>query len=256
MQNFLFKAPYSNQLPALYLISALCGTLIVGVLAIPSARAAREIEAEGYLQSPLPVPGKEIALVFDDGPTPWSTPIILENLKKLRIRATFSLVGKNVSTYPELAKRIVADGHEVANRTWSNLELTGMTPEQIRSEIKADFDIIYKITGVKPRFFRPPGSKTNPEIEDIASSAGMTVLMHSLDSGDWRNPPDGTVKRVVLTGVTPCAIILAHESFPKFIKELPAILEGLSTSGYQLLTVSELQSKAGIRFAGHAVYDE
>lgn len=238
------------------LFSSLWAALVVSVSSVGPARAEDDGQADSYLESALPVPGKEIAIVFDDGPMPWSTPIILENLKKWRMRATFSLVGENVSAYPELARRIVAEGHEIANRTWSNLELPGMTPDQIRSEITAGSDIIYKITGVKPRLFRPPGSKTNPEIEEIASSQGMTILMHSLDSGDWRNPPDGTVKRIVLTGITPGSIILAHESFPKFVKELPGILEGLSSRGYQSLTISELKSKAGIRFAAHDGYDE
>jgi len=202
----------------------------------------------------LPVTGKQFAFIFDDGPRPESTPELLDALKRTNMKATFSLVGKNVSQYPDLARRIVAEGHEVANRTWSNTELTTLTAEAIKSEIQAGYDIIVSVTGVKPRFLRPPGSQTSPEVDSIAASVGLMVLMQSLDSGDWRQPAKGEVTRVILTAITPGALVLAHESFPRSVAEMPTIIERLAERGYRSHTVSDLKSQVGSGFfAGASV---
>ncbi len=202
----------------------------------------------------LPVTGKQFAFIFDDGPRPESTPELLDALKQANMKATFSLVGQNVSQYPDLARRIVAEGHEVANRTWSNAELTSLTSEAIKSEIQAGYDIIVSVTGVKPRFLRPPGSQTSPEIASIAASVGLMVLMQSLDSGDWREPVRGEVTRVILTGITPGALVLAHESFPRSVAEMPKIIEALAERGYRSRTVSDLKSQVGSGFFAGASF--
>lgn len=236
-------------------------TIILIALPILLATSSLSLGEEQVPQPPvvgtplpmaLPVTGKQFAFIFDDGPRPESTPELLDALKKANMKATFSLVGKSVSQYPDLARRIVAEGHEVANRTWSNIELTTLTSDAIKSEIQAGYDIIVSVTGVKPRFLRPPGSQTSPEIESIAASSGLMVLMQSLDSGDWRQPAKGEVTRVILTGITPGALVLAHESFPRSVEEMPSIIETLAERGYRSHTVSELKSQAGGGFFAEA----
>ena len=84
----------------------------------------------------------------------------------------------------------------------------------------------------------------------------MLVLMHSFDSGDWRKPASGEVTRLILTGITPGAIISLHESFPESVAEMPRIIETLSKRGFQSFTVSELKSKAGVRFVASSSANE
>lgn len=193
----------------------------------------------------LPVAGRQFAIVFDDGPRPESTPLLLDALKQAGMKATFSLVGSCVDEYPDLARRIVAEGHEIANRTWSNRDLTELPPEAMRHEIEAGMISIVAATGIRPQYVRPPLGLTTPEMEEFFVASGLLVLRPTLDSGDWRKPPAGEVSRTILNGITPGAIILAHESFPKSVAEMPSILKELSERGFTSLTVSSLKSLAG-----------
>ncbi len=192
------------------------------------------------LPAPLPIIGKKIAVIYDDGPVPGSTEVILDSLKKNDMRATFSVVGKNVAANPELTKRIVAEGHELANQLWSHPDLSKVTEEQVLAELRQAEEVIFSVTGVHARYFRPPDGYVPPDMEDAIKSAGYLILIPTFDSGDWRNPPPGLVTKAILDGVTPGAIILAHDSFPKSVAEMPGILDELSQRGYKSLTISQL----------------
>ncbi|MFA7345454.1 MAG: polysaccharide deacetylase family protein [Terrimicrobiaceae bacterium] len=221
----------------------LCGILF---LQLPSWCLAQQdsLVIGEDLPSPLPVSGKKIAIVFDDGPLPGNTSTILDSLKKNGMKATFSVVGKNVQANPDLARRIVAEGHELANQTWSHPDLSTLSREQFLVEVHQTEEMIYVTTGVHARYFRPPDGKMTPEIGEWIKSEGYQILMPTFDSGDWRSPPSGMVSKAILDGVTPGAIILAHDSFPKSVAEMPGILDELSKRGYQSFTVSELKWEA------------
>lgn len=198
----------------------------------------------GDLPLPLPVAGRKIALIFDDGPISGNTATILDALKKFGMKATFSVVGKNVRSNPELARRIVAEGHELANQTWSHPEFSALSQEQILAELHQADEVIFRTTGVHARYFRPPDGKLSEENTELIKAEGYEVLQPTFDSGDWRSPPPGAVRKAILDGVTPGAIILAHDSFPRSVAEMPGILEELSKRGFRSFTVTELKSEA------------
>ena len=105
-------------------------------------------------------------------------------------------------------------------------------------------EMIFRTTGVHARYFRPPAGNLSVETAELIKAEGYEVLMPTFDSGDWRSPPPGAVRKAILDVVTPGAIILAHESFPKSVAEMTGILEELSKRGFCLLTVTELKSQA------------
>jgi peptidoglycan/xylan/chitin deacetylase (PgdA/CDA1 family) len=222
---------------------ALGGTLL---LASPSWCHGQEraFVIGDNLPEPLPVEGRKIAMIFDDGPIPDNTATLLDSLKKNGMKATFSVVGKNVQAHCDLARRIVAEGHELANQTWSHPDFSSLSREQILDEVRHAEEVIHKVTGVHARFFRPPNGKLTEDVAEIIKSEGYQILMPTFDSGDWRSPPPGVVSKAILDGVTPGAIILAHESFPKSVAEMPGIFEELSKRGFRSLTVSELTGEA------------
>ena len=119
-----------------------------------------------------------------------------------------------------------------------------MSREQILDEVRHAEAVIYETTGVHTRFFRPPNGKLSEEIAGLIKSEGYQILMPTFDSGDWRSPPPGAVRKAILDGVTPGAIILAHESFPKSVAEMPGVFEELSKRGFRSFTVSELTWEA------------
>lgn len=222
---------------------AVCGTLL---LAAPSWCHGQEgsLIVGDDLPSPLPVAGRKIAMIFDDGPLPGNTATLLDALKKNGMKATFSVVGKNVQANRELARRIVAEGHELANQTWSHPDFSTMSREQILEEVRHAEAVIYETTGVHTRFFRPPNGNLSDDVGEMLKAEGYQILMPTFDSGDWRSPPPGAVSKAILDGVTPGAIILAHDSFPKSVAEMPGIFEELAKRGFHSFTVSELTWEA------------
>ncbi len=183
-----------------------------------------------------------IALLFDDGPRPDTTPQLLDALRDTSMRATFSLIGEQVKAYPDLAKRIVAEGHEIANRTWSNRRLSELTLEEQQAEIAKCCAIIQETTGVKPRLLRVPFGEEYEWIDELANACGLDIVRHSFDSGDWRQPPKGIVSRAILEGVTPGSVVLIHEGFPAAVAEIPETIRELSRRGFVSRTFSEVQA--------------
>lgn len=214
-------------------------------LNVVCALHARSQHAEVVAKDlPVPVEGREIALVFDDGPFTSTTPQLLDLLKKFGMHATFSVVGRNVETHPELAKRMASEGHEIANQTYSHLDPGPMIHGDFLAEVDRAQEIIRKTTGLSPVYFRPPEGDLPDDLLQLVLAKGYLILEPTLDSGDWRSPPAGEVSRVVLEGVTPGAVILFHDSFPKSVAEMPVIFESLVQRGFRSVTLSELRSGA------------
>ncbi len=130
-----------------------------------------------------PATKKIIALTFDDGPDPADTPAILDLLKQYEAKATFFVVGKRVEMYPELAKREIVEGHEIANHTYSHSYFRKrMGGEKIQNEILKAEQAIFTTTGEKPHLFRPPGGYYSENVVDASKKkrlSGRHVVMAS-----------------------------------------------------------------------------
>jgi hypothetical protein len=138
-------------------------------------------------EAKLPPEKKVIALTFDDGPWPSSTAKVLDILKKNNIKGTFFVVGQNVKNYPDLTKRVVAEGHIIANHTWHHW-YHHMNAQAAAYEVANTTDIIYQTTGVKTSLFRPPGGNMSNGVAAYAKSNKYAVIMWSADSMDYSRP--------------------------------------------------------------------
>ena len=154
----------------------------------------------------------KIALTFDDGPGE-ATPLVLDMLKQAGIRATFFLCGENVERYPETARRIAEEGHEIGNHTYSHPRLLWRSPGKIAWEIERAQKIIAHRTGRKPALFRPPYGLRWFGLFQILARNQLTAVMWSVNSFDWKLPVEQIVRRV-LRGVQPGAIVLFHDGVP------------------------------------------
>ena len=145
-----------------------------------------------------------VALTFDDGPHPEFTPRLLDILRHEGIRATFYVIGRNVQTYPEIARRIVAEGHEIANHSWSHPRLTALSASRLKTEMTNTSDIIQKVTGRRPTNMRPPYGAINDRVrQTITRDHGLDVIMWSVDPLDWKRPGAEVVRRRMVEGATP-----------------------------------------------------
>jgi peptidoglycan/xylan/chitin deacetylase (PgdA/CDA1 family) len=186
---------------------------------------------------------KVIALTIDDGPWPKTTAEMLDILKQNHVKATFFWVGSALQENPEIAKRVVAEGHAIGNHTWHHW-YRKMDEATAKSEIEKTNDLIYKTTGVKTSFFRPPGGYLNNGLAAYAKSQKNSVVMWSVTSADTdpRAKYQVFVKNVI-RDAKPGAIVLMHDgggNRERTVKALPAIVSGLKQQGYRFVTVPEL----------------
>jgi peptidoglycan/xylan/chitin deacetylase (PgdA/CDA1 family) len=186
---------------------------------------------------------KVIALTIDDGPWPKTTTEMLDIFKQHDVKATFFWVGTAIQAHPELAKRVVAEGHAIGNHTWHHW-YKRMDAATAKSEIDRTAELIYKTTGVKTSLFRPPGGYLNNGLAAYANSQNYSVVMWSLTSADTdpRAKYQVFVKNV-LKGAKPGAIVLMHDgggNRQRTVQALPQIIAGLKQQGYRFVTIPEL----------------
>jgi polysaccharide deacetylase family sporulation protein PdaB len=189
----------------------------------------------------VPTSQKIVALTFDDGPARITTPEILSILKEKNIKATFFVVGEQVKRFPSLVSQEIEEGHEVGNHTYSHPQLTRLNVSLINKELEDTEQEIIKFAP-KPTLFRPPGGAYNKNILTLAREKGYTIILWSIDTYDWRNPPIGKIVDRVVDNIKPGSIILLHDGRqPSPTPEaLTFIIDSLTSRGYSFVTVSEL----------------
>lgn len=129
-------------------------------------------------------PKGQWALTYDDGPSEFS-PKLYDYLDKINVKATFFMVGGQVVKFPEYALRAYKSGHEIAMHTWSHSYMTSLTNEQIVAELKWNELAIKEVTGVAPKYFRPPYGDIDNRVRDVAAALGFIPVIWNYDTNDW-----------------------------------------------------------------------
>jgi peptidoglycan-N-acetylglucosamine deacetylase len=177
---------------------------------------------------------KAVYLTFDDGPDPRWTPAILDALAKHNVRATFFVVGSQVEAHPELARRIVAEGHSLQNHTWSHPDMTTLGRSDAIDQVTRSSNAIKKVAGTAPKCLRPPEGATNSAVQEIAGATGQAQVLWSVDTEDWRNKSTEKITSTVTDGLQPGAVILMHDGGgdrSATVAALPAVLQGMADAG-------------------------
>jgi peptidoglycan-N-acetylglucosamine deacetylase len=188
-----------------------------------------------------PQEGNRVTLTFDDGPAEKFTEQILAILREHRVPATFFVCGKNVEQHPELLRRIVAEGHEVGNHSYSHFFTYFKSRRRMAEEIDRTQAIIEKITGERPGVFRPPYGARWFGLVPTLLQRGMHLILWSVTGYDWKKDTQGIID-AALRELKPGAIILLHdgrEARPPAeidrshtVAALPAIIAGARDRGY------------------------
>lgn len=206
----------------------------------PPGRRPAVLRKQAHLT--LSLPGRHLALTFDDGPHPAQTPAILRILRQYRAPATFFVIGENASWNPDLIKAIAADGHLVANHSWSHPQLDKLSQTRVRRELGRTSDLLEKALGTPPRFARAPyGAWHGPSLE-VCAELGMEPMGWSVDTLDWKSPGISTIRTRVLKGAHPGAIVLAHDGGGnrwQTVSALSHYLPRLLDQGYSLVSLTE-----------------
>ena len=198
-----------------------------------------------------------IALTFDDGPDPEWTPTILDILKRENVPATFFIIGKNGQAYPDLLRRLVDEGHEIGNHTYTHPNLGEIPASLTELELNATQRLIESETGRSTVLFRPPyfgdAEADKPqEVEPalLAQSLGYLMIGVRIDPDDWQLPVnpkdivDRTVQRALDTNPdTRGQVVLLHDSGGNraaTVAALPQLIHELRARGFRFVLVSEL----------------
>jgi len=168
-------------------------------------RAFRRLAGQGD-------PG-HVALTFDDGPDPASTPQFLKVLAEHEVRATFFMLGSMVTRAPGLAAEIAAAGHEVGVHGFDHRYLPARTPQATRCDLTRATELIATVTGTKPRHFRPPyGVLSGPALL-TARELGLTPVLWGAWGKEWATgATPASVLRTLLSDLDGGVTVLLHDS--------------------------------------------
>jgi len=205
-----------------------------------------------------------VALSFDDGPDPTWTPKILDILKQKHVKGTFMLIGEEAQESVGVMQRIVREGHEIGNHTYSHPDISEISQRQLQLELNLTERLFASKLGVQPLYFRPPYDiDQEPDTDDQAEPAyriqqmGYVIIGDKIDTDDWNERPRKSPQQItdsVLTQLDTMktkpqfqgSIILLHDgggNRAPTVAALPVLIDALRANGYTIVPVSALMGK-------------
>jgi peptidoglycan-N-acetylglucosamine deacetylase len=187
-----------------------------------------------------------ICLTFDDGPDPTYTKKILNLLADYHVKATFFVLGQAAEQFPHLLEQMMKAGHSIGNHTYSHHHPWMMSSTRAIYEVERTTNIIKDITGIAPRWFRPPFGRSRSAMLKQAQSEKMTTILWSHSIIDWGilGTEAGISKR--LDSIKPGDIVLMHDgkrehNHPEILIQcLPGFLQSLSKKSLIICNLDEI----------------
>ena len=195
---------------------------------------------------------KYVALTFDDGPSSF-TNRLLDCLEKNKAKATFFMVGKEIEYFSDEVKRMKNLGCELGNHTYSHANLTGLSPEDISSEIGAVDNLLMELTGQGASVVRPPYGSVNSTVKSVV---GTPMILWSIDTLDWESQDPQKIAEIVRSQAEDGSIILLHDIFSTSVDAAEIFIPEMIKEGYQFVTVHELAEKNGIKLQTGTTYSD
>ena len=200
--------------------------------------------------------GNKVALTFDDGPDPRTTPLILDTLRERGVEATFFVVGRQVAENPDLLRRIVAEGHAIGNHTYDHADMSGLSAGRMRSELRSTQEAVDEAHGYhRPMaLMRPPygnpyldGSDAMPGFREVVREQELIPVTWTVDPSDYLlgDDPDGVVRAVVRADEAERRgeadeVVLLHDNQRQTAEALPSVIDHYEKSGRGFVGVNEL----------------
>lgn len=181
----------------------------------------------------------KIALTFDDGPNAQWTPVLLDELKRRNVQATFFLIGENIenSENAKIVKRLQEEGHLIGNHTYHHVEITRVSDEKATWEIQHTNELIEEITGEKVQFMRPPFGAWQKNLE---TDMHILPVLWTIDPLDWTTENVDEIVNKVVTETEENDIILLHDCYQSSVKAAIRIVDLLQGKGFEFVTVDKL----------------
>jgi len=185
----------------------------------------------------------KVALTFDAAWGSESTEGILATLDEYNVPATFFLVQFWAEKYPDLVKKMDAQGIEIGTHSATHPHMPKLSETKIRVELESSMNVLQELTGKTPTVFRPPFGDYNNTLLTVASSLGLKTIQWDVDSLDWKGLSAHYIAARVVGKAKSGSIILLHNDGEHTLKALPLIIEGLVNKGLGFVSVGELVYK-------------
>ncbi len=190
---------------------------------------------------------KHVLLTFDDGPTPGVTDKILDLLKEENIKATFFVIGQKAAKSPKLLQRILEEGHEIGNHTYTHISLDGISNKDALDEIRWTSNLVFDLTGQYIDIFRPPHGRLTREKTRLVQDSGYDIIMWTVNADDFWQEGRGmrsplSIANRVNNRITKGDIVLMHDNSQQIVDALLLIIKHLKKRGFYFVTVSKLKT--------------
>lgn len=218
---------------------SLLGLLPIGFIALASS----QIQWNFFLPAvhSVQITENKVALTFDDGPHPVYTPQVLDILKKYNAKAGFFLIGKNVRQNPHLTERIIKEGHTIGNHSFTHSKTIDFKDKKgWLKELEETDSEIQKITGNRPRFFRPPYGVTTPHLGSAIEKSGHLVIGWDVRSFDTTTKNPQALAEKVIKKTKNGSIILLHDRHEMIVPILEQLLPELARKNFTFVAVNDL----------------
>lgn len=185
-------------------------------------------------------PEKKIAITIDGVWGAEKTPLLLDLFDKHNIKITFFFGGYWLEKYPDVAKEIVRRGHEIGNHTYTHPHCNSLSREQLRKELASTNELVYQITGTRPKFFRPPFGEYNNQVIQVCGEEKLQVIQWSIDSLDWKEPGVHFIVKRIMDNASNGDIVLLHNNGKHTVEALTIVIPRLLQLGYKIVPLSQL----------------
>lgn len=181
-----------------------------------------------------------VALTFDDGPHPVMTPMILDLLDRHNYRATFFLIGKQATMYPDLVREIANRGHEIGSHSHTHVNMTRLDSLGAETELVRSRAAIRQACGQIVTLFRPPGGNYDDTVRQATRSTGFSTVFWTENIGNYPGATGPAIAEAMERRLANGGIVLLHNGYDETEVALPYLLQRLSARGIRCDTVSAL----------------
>ena len=230
---------YRRHLPGIFFIAA----ALCAVTGLWQLSKSRTLQLCGELVSHVETTAPMVALTFDDGPAPAYLDDVLDALRAHEARATFFLTGREVEARPQLARRLLAEGHELGNHSYTHSRLVLRSPDFVADQLTRTDRALRQVGQEGEIWFRPPYGKKLLVLPWLLRRAQRPTVMWDLAPDDDPRRSAEEIARRALDEMRPGSIVLMHVMYRRRQTSrdaLPMILAGMQRRGLRAVTVSEL----------------
>jgi peptidoglycan-N-acetylglucosamine deacetylase len=184
---------------------------------------------------------KEIAISFDDGPATNYTPEILQLLKTENVKATFFCIGSRIGGNENILRQIKEEGHIIGNHSYSHHFWFDMfSAKKMQDDLQQMDEEMKRVTGLRPKLFRPPYGVTNPNLKKAIVNGGYTPVGWSVRSMDTVIKDGEKLLAKINAGLKPGAVFLFHDTSKTTLEVLPQFIQEVKNKGYQIIALDKL----------------